>query len=94
MIVKLTTRTTKLITYPSNLSCLSYDDPSNLLDWVRRAQFDGEMTPVIYQKNSGRKIDDYNDYVGLYRHVIPPSTTYVNGGYLSLPPVLIQSFIV
>ena len=39
------TCTTKLKTYLSKLSCPEYDEPSNILERVCRAQSSGQMNP-------------------------------------------------
>ena len=75
-IVKPTTRMTKLLTHSSTLSCLAYDDLSNLLERVCWAQFYIQMTPVIYQNVSGRQTYEYGGYVKFYVHYIPPLEMY------------------
>ena len=73
--------TALLLDYSSKLYLPAYDDPINLLKQVRRAQFYGKITPVIYQNVPGGKTDEYGGYVGFYGHVIPPiltSTTQQN----------------
>ena len=66
-----TTCRTNLLIYLSKLSCLAYDDPSNLLEQVRRAQFSWQMTPVVYQNGSQEKSREYGSYIGVYGHAIP-----------------------
>ena len=46
-----TTCTTKMLMYSFKLSWTEYDDPSNILERVWRAQFSRKMNPGIYQKS-------------------------------------------
>ena len=65
------TNVSKLLTYSSKLSCMEYDDPSNLLERVRRGQFWGQIIPVIYLNGSVGQTDWCGGYLGFYRLIIP-----------------------